>query len=249
MTEITGHRGARDLWSENSLTGFREAARLGCDSIEFDVHLTRAGELVVIHDPTLERTTEGAGEVAALSPEDRAATRLKDSSDTIPTLDEVLEVLAPAELGLHVEVKVDGAGRPYPGLDAQVAERLRAHGVAGRAHLTSFDISILKACREHSPDIPLLVSADALWVDKCGGVDAFFAEAADLADIVALRHDYFAEVFDQVTRLWPKERLCAWTINDPDLMRDWLARGIGHLTTDRPDLALTLRAEGAAHRS
>ncbi|WP_375263913.1 glycerophosphodiester phosphodiesterase family protein [Palleronia sp.] len=66
MTAITGHRGARNLWPENSLMGFRKAAELGCDAIEFDVHLTVAGELVVIHDPTLERTTEGAGEVANL---------------------------------------------------------------------------------------------------------------------------------------------------------------------------------------
>lgn len=243
MTAITGHRGARNLWPENSLTGFREASKLGCDAIEFDVHLTRAGELVVIHDPTLERTTEGAGDIADLTPEDRMAMRLKDSSDTIPTLDEVLETLAPAAVDLHVEIKVNSAGQPYPGLDAQVAERLRAHGVAGRACLTSFDISVLKSCREHSPEIPLLVSADRFWVEKRGGIEAFFAEIADLAEIVALQHEYFAEVFDQATGLWPKDRLCAWTINDPDLMRAWLARGVGHLTSDRPDLALDLRAQ------
>ena len=61
MTLITGHRGARNLWPENSLTGFRNAITLGVDAIEFDVHLTRSGELVVIHDATLERTAEGAG--------------------------------------------------------------------------------------------------------------------------------------------------------------------------------------------
>jgi glycerophosphoryl diester phosphodiesterase len=241
MTSITGHRGARNLWPENSLIGFREAVKLGCDAIEFDVHLTHAGELVVIHDPTLERTTQATGDVADLSTDARAATRLKDSQDCIPTLDEVLDILAPAGVGLHVEIKVDRAGKPYPNLDAHVAERLRVHGAAQRAHLTSFDHSILKSCRAHSPDIPRLVSADRHWVEKSGGVDAFFSEIRDLVDIVALRHDYFEAVFDQVTQIWPKDRLCAWTLNEPELIRDWLGRGIGHLTTDRPDLAIALR--------
>ncbi|WP_417271079.1 glycerophosphodiester phosphodiesterase family protein [Celeribacter sp.] len=241
MTFITGHRGARNLWPENSLTGFREAIKLGCDAIEFDVHLTDAGELVVIHDPTLERTTQAAGTVAALSPSERAATRLTDSLDTLPTLDEVLDVLVPAGVNLHVELKVDSTGQPYPNLDRRVAERLRAHGATQRAHLTSFDLSILKSCLAHNPDIPRLVSTDSRWVEKYGGLEAFFAEVRNLVDIVALRHDYFATVFDQVTQMWPKDRLCAWTVNEPEALRGWLGRGIGHLTTDRPDLALALR--------
>ncbi|AJE47829.1 glycerophosphodiester phosphodiesterase family protein [Celeribacter indicus] len=245
MTEITGHRGARALWPENSRTGFRQAVKLGCDAIEFDVHLTRAGELVVIHDPTLERTTEGTGRVAELSPAARAATRLKGSDESIPTLDEVLDILAPSGVRLHVEIKLDAGGDAYPGLAGRVAERLVAHGVAGRAHLTSFDMDVLRACRDHSPEIPRLVSADAAWVEKRGGLEEFLSGVRDLADIVALRHDYFAQVFDQVTGLWPRERLCAWTINEPELLRDWLARDIGHLTTDRPDLALALRPVAA----
>ena len=63
MTKITGHRGARNLWPENSMTGFRNVLDLGVDAIEFDVHLTDAGELVVIHDATLDRTTDRTGPV------------------------------------------------------------------------------------------------------------------------------------------------------------------------------------------
>jgi ABC-type molybdate transport system permease subunit len=61
---IIGHRGARNLWPENSLDGFRRTRALGIEGVEFDVHIARDGELVVIHDPTLERTTEGTGRVA-----------------------------------------------------------------------------------------------------------------------------------------------------------------------------------------
>ena len=68
MTLITGHRGARNLWPENSLQGFRNVLELGVDAVEFDVHVTDAGELLVIHDATLERTTDGHGAVRALTP-------------------------------------------------------------------------------------------------------------------------------------------------------------------------------------
>lgn len=246
MTAITGHRGAPCLRPENSLSGFREAVALGCDAVEFDVHLTDAGEMLVIHDPTLERTTEGAGEVRTLRPVERAATRLTHSHEVIPTLDDVLELLADSAVKLHVEIKLDAQGVAYPGLAGRVAERLTAQGLAGRAHLTSFDLGVLRDCRDHSPEIPLLVSADANTIGNYGGVESFFADVADLADIIALRHDFFAQVFDEVTRLWPAERLCAWTVNNPALIQSWLNRGIGHLTTDRPDLALDLRSPVAA---
>jgi len=58
ITNIVGHRGARNLWPENSITGFRNVFDLAIEVVEFDVHLSDAGELLVIHDPTLERTTD-----------------------------------------------------------------------------------------------------------------------------------------------------------------------------------------------
>ena len=61
MTRIAAHRGGAALWPENSLLAFRNAIALGADFIEFDVHLSKDGEVIVIHDPTLERTTNGYG--------------------------------------------------------------------------------------------------------------------------------------------------------------------------------------------
>ena len=63
MVMIVGHRGARNLWPENSLSGFRKLLGLNVDAVEFDVHETRDRQLVVIHDPTLQRTTEKAGAI------------------------------------------------------------------------------------------------------------------------------------------------------------------------------------------
>lgn len=244
MTLITGHRGARNLWPENSLQGFRNVLELGVDAVEFDVHLTDAGELVVIHDATLERTTEGQGPVRALTPEARLNVKLKDSDETIPTLFAVLQVLAAADgLPLHVEIKSDETGTPYPGIVEKVAAELAAQGLAERSYLTSFDVTVLEECRSVAPDIARLVSVNAAWAERQGGLKRFIEQVEGLVEIVAIHHELMEAEWDLITGLLPLHRLCVWTLNDEALIGKWLARGIGHLTSDSPDLALDLRGK------
>src|SRR5690606_41129351 len=170
MTQIIGHRGARNLWPENSLTGFRNVLALDVDAVELDVHLTESGELVVIHDATLDRTAEGTGPVRLLTPEARTQTRLKGSTETIPTLADVLSVLAPSGKGLHIELKASETGEPYPGIVEMVTAEIDRFAIAGRCYLTSFDTLVLRACREHAPQIPRLVSVNAHWAERQGGL-------------------------------------------------------------------------------
>lgn len=243
MTKITGHRGARNIWAENSPTGFRNAMALGCDFIEFDVHLTKAGELVVIHDPTLERTTEASGVVADLTPEARRSVKLKDCDDTLPTLDEVLELLKPGKSGLRCEIKHGVGDVGYDGITPMVIERLRAHGMAGRSYLTSFGREILEECRELAPEIPRVNSINEDWVNRSGGLEKVIDAARGLVNVLAVHHRYLAENWEAVTALWPKEKLGAWTINDAPTMRHFFELEVGYLTSDQPDLALKVRQE------
>jgi len=243
MTHITGHRGARNLWPENSLTGFRNVLSMPVEAIEFDVHLTDAGELVVIHDPTLDRTTEGTGPVRLLPPEARREIRLKGSAEKIPTLADVLTVLASSDRKLHIELKANEIGDPYPEIVERVTEEIDRFGIADRTYLTSFDTLVLQACREHAPQIPRLVSVNAHWAARQGGLKSFLARVDDLVEIIAIHHELLDEQWELVSSLLPLHRLCVWTLNDADLIRKWLDRGVGHLTTDSPDLALQLRAE------
>ncbi|MCF6367338.1 glycerophosphodiester phosphodiesterase family protein [Rhizobium halophilum] len=247
MTLITGHRGARNLWPENSLQGFRNVLDLGVDAVEFDVHLTDAGELLVIHDATLDRTTEGEGPVKRLSAEARHRIKLKDSDEIIPTLGEVLDVLTSADgLPLHVELKSDEAGNPYPGIVEKVAAELAARGLSARTYLTSFDVSVLEDCRRIAPELARLVSVNAAWAQRQGGLDRFIAQVADLVEVVAIHHELMEAEWALVTSRLPLKRMCVWTLNDEALITDWLKRGIGHLTSDRPDLALELRSSLAS---
>jgi glycerophosphoryl diester phosphodiesterase len=243
MTLITGHRGARNLWPENSLAGFRNAITLGVDAIEFDVHLTRSGELVVIHDATLERTAEGVGPVQDLSVEARRSVRLKGTDEAIPTLADVLDVFAVNKgIDLHVEIKIDETGTPYPDIAARVAAELFRVGVGERSYLTSFDTSVLEECRLHVPDVSRLVSVNAAWAEKQGGLAAFIDRLDGLVEIVAIHHELMEAEWDLIRSRLPLDRLCVWTLNDEPGIRHWLERGIGSLTSDSPDLALKLRA-------
>src|SRR5919201_4383687 len=105
MPLYVAHRGGAARWPENSLTAFRGAIAGGARLLELDVHLTSDGEVAVIHDPTLDRTTSGTGPLARCTAADLRRARLRGvdgvlTDDCVPTLDEVLAVAAPAGVGL-----------------------------------------------------------------------------------------------------------------------------------------------------
>src|SRR3954447_9031262 len=111
---IIGHRGARNIWAENSLSGFRNVCGLGVDAVELDVHLSSDGELMVIHDPLLDRTTDHKGPLGRMSRDALRQVKLIDTLDeTIPTLPDVLDVFAPTGIELEIEFKMDATGNPY----------------------------------------------------------------------------------------------------------------------------------------
>ncbi|WP_208753029.1 glycerophosphodiester phosphodiesterase family protein [Bradyrhizobium genosp. SA-3] len=114
--------------------GFRNLCREGVDAVEFDVHQSADGGLVVIHDPLLDRTTFDSGPVGERSLRRLTATRLRDAGDEcIPTLDDVLDVFIETTLELHIEIKTDALGNPYSGLEARLIDDIRRRGLERRA--------------------------------------------------------------------------------------------------------------------
>jgi glycerophosphoryl diester phosphodiesterase len=245
MTLIAGHRGARNLWPENSLSGFRNLLALGVEAVEFDVHLTDAGELLVIHDPRLDRTTDRKGPVSTLPLGERKNVVLVGSDhEGIPTLDEVLALYAPTGLELHVELKDDASGTPYRGLVAEAAAAIDRYGLSARTFLTSFSTDVLARVREAAPHIRTLYSyhrpaAEAL------GLSAGLTRALAVADVVAVEKSLLLAEWAEITAMAPLDRLGAWVPNDETDIAFWLTQGLRQITTDRPDLAVRLRSTGA----
>ncbi len=240
--QIVSHRGARDLWPENSLAGFRNTLALGVDAVEFDVHPTRDGGLAVIHDATLDRTAAASGPVAARSMAELRGVRLKGTEEGVPSLADVLEVLAPSGLALHVELKSDADNVPYEGLPERVLAELDRHRIAGQVVLTSFDPAVLRRLRALRPGADLLASLNARSAGRLGGVAAALDLFAALGVAhVAVEQVLMAEEMDLFATRLPPAMLGVWTVNEPAAIARWLGAPVGLMTTDRPDLALAAR--------
>jgi glycerophosphoryl diester phosphodiesterase len=141
VIEIWAHRGASKAAPENTVPAFESAIAAGADGIEFDVQLSRDGQVVVIHDETLPRTTDGTGAVgdhtlAELRALDASAGRDGWAGVRIPTLAEVLALLAPTTLRADIELK--NSEVPYPGLEEKVLAEVAAAGMVERTMYSSF---------------------------------------------------------------------------------------------------------------
>lgn len=245
MVLVIGHRGARNLWPENSLDGFVRTRDLGVDGVEFDVHLARDGEMVVIHDPSLERTTEGAGAVADRTGRELARTPLREGGGAgVPGLAAVLDIFAGSSIELHIEIKTDALGRPYEGLERRLLTLIDRLRLQERVILTSFVPEILETVRRLSPRQRVLASLDRRSAEIMGGLPAALDRFAAIGDcLVAVEKGLLMDSYALCLHRLGGVRLGAWVTNDADEISTWLARPIRQITTDRPDIALAQRKE------
>jgi glycerophosphoryl diester phosphodiesterase len=153
------HRGHRAAYPEQTLPAYQAAIDLGCRAIEADVQLTRDGRLVMLHDLTVDRTTDGSGAVADMTLDDVRGLDAgawfdpRFAGTPIPTLDEFLEIAVPAAVTLCLEVK--GTTESAPATAVAIASVLTARGLVDRMFMSSFDHVALAAARTLVPDLLL----------------------------------------------------------------------------------------------
>ena len=244
VTLLAAHRGGAFLWPENSLLAFRNAVALGADFIEFDVHLSRDGEVMVIHDPTLDRTTNGRGAVRDRTVAELKALRLKDrtgaaTDETVPTLDEVIVVASRADRRMLLEIKVDGGRARYPGIEEKVLALLDRHRMAASTVVMAFEPATWKRMRELRPDLAVC----ALYSARMLGRTSLAAELETLrgagVGFIGLEHT----VVDTAALAQARQagiQVGAWTVNDAAAMKRLIEAGVGVLITDQPDVAKAL---------
>ncbi len=159
---LGGHRGNPAELPENTLASFRSAIELGVDMIECDVHQSSDGELVVIHDHDLDRTTDGSGLVR-----DHAWAELAKldagSGERLPRLEEVIDLAREAEVGLCVEIKQIPI--PYPGMEQRVVEALRATDMVEQAAVISFYHPSCRLLKEIEPRLQVGLLEGARPID------------------------------------------------------------------------------------
>jgi len=245
-TRVAAHRGGAGLWPENSLLGFRQALALGVDALEFDLHLTADGEVVVMHDPTLERTTTAAGRVRDLKLTDLAAARLKARDGTvtdepIPTFARVLELASKGSADLLPEIKVDANRQRYDGIEEKVLALVRARGLSARTTIQAFQPETIRRLRELSPAARtmLLVARGDVERDRARAAEAV-RRARDLgATDLGMNHRLIDADVMAAARAGGI-RVSAWTVNDEADIRRMIDLGVDMVMSDRPDLAKRL---------
>jgi glycerophosphoryl diester phosphodiesterase len=216
MGVVYGHRGAAAEYPENTLPGFRRALELGIEGIELDVHLSKDGVPVVIHDETVDRTTNGKGAVADLTV---AELRALDAGEGehVPTLAEVLDLVGD-ELVVDIEIKANAAGEA-------VLDEVRGRDT--RWLISSFDWDVLRYVRSVDKDAEIWVLALGATDDALETVEELGATALALWQR-AIDEDIAKMLIEKSVPFWP------WTVNDPDQARQLLEWGAFGICTDEP---------------
>ncbi|WP_461224759.1 glycerophosphodiester phosphodiesterase [Lacticaseibacillus suihuaensis] len=197
--QIFGHRGYPARFPENSLAGFRYAVSHGIDGVETDVHRTADGELVIMHDEWVDRTSSGHGAIKDYTLAQLREFRLANG-EPIPTFKEFLTAVADSSALLDIEFKT--TRYRYEGLEAQVQALVEQYGVAARTVYCSFN-----------PDSLVAIHAIAPQMQRCflteGTVMPSWGTIGLLTDV--LHPDRYFDDLDLPQRIW--------TIDDPWQMR------------------------------
>jgi len=241
---FAAHRGGALLWPENSLLAFRNAAEtLGADFLEFDVHLSKDGEVVVIHDPTLDRTTTGRGPVRERTLAELRALRLRDrtgavTGETVPALDDVVALAMRTRTEMLLEIKVDEADHRYPGIEEKVFAVLDRHGASPATVVMAFERETWRRARTLRPG----ARAGALYSRRSIGdlgstLDAELDHARQAGVTVLGLHQGLIDADTVALLRKARMSLAVWTVNDEAAIRRFIGLGVDVIITDRPDLA------------
>lgn len=235
--QIFAHRGSKGTHPENTMTAFIEAERVGADGIELDVHLSSDGEVVVIHDETLDRTTTMTGYV-----QDYTAKELKQADagfyfserfygQQIPLLREVFEWVKGNQLLINVEYKTDEIA--YKGIEQKVIDLIRAFHLEKRIILSSFNHDSIAIAKQVAPDIERALLFKQLPKD----IYTILAQKCE-AGFHPKRKTVTKELTAYAQQLGYKVR--PWTANSAKhilLLADF---GVDAIVTDYPEQALKI---------
>ena len=232
---LFGHRGARGEAPENTLTGFAHAYAAGVRAFELDVRLTADDRLAVIHDATVDRTTNGAGPVGALSASDLE--RLDARADFadwpkpagVPLLEDVLDAYA-TKVHFAIEIKTDTPER-LARVAPLVAAAIERYRLGERVAVTSFDPAALELMRATAPHVPRVYIGA---YDTPVFLETALALGCRQADIPLNRSTAETVRAAQAQGL----RVVGWLGNTREQLAALIAWGVDGITTDHPTTAL-----------
>lgn len=229
--ELMAHRGNSGLAPENTLAAFAKAVESGADWTELDVHLSADGEIVVMHDPTVDRTTDGSGAIVEMT---LAQIKKLDAGswfgpefagEKVPTLREVIDLVGD-RIRLNVEIK----SMDNPLTAAKVIEALAEGGVIERSMVCSFGLETILEARR-------------LWPDGC--LALISGHAGDLEAVLRHGLPWFNVEYHHVDEALIRRaheagvRVSIWTMDEPECWDYYAGLGVDIICTNLPHLMPT----------
>ncbi|WP_028402056.1 glycerophosphodiester phosphodiesterase [Ectobacillus panaciterrae] len=235
--KIYAHRGVPSLYPENTMIAFQEAVRMKCNGIELDVQLTKDDVPVVIHDETLERTTNGTGWVKDYTYEElctfNASYKYREELGhcPIPTLEEVCQLIQGEPIILNIELKNEII--MYPQLEEKVYDMIRSFNIQDQVVVSSFNHESLKYFHSIAKDVQTAVLTEKPIENVVEYIKGLGASGYH-PDFSILTKELAAELNANDIAIRP------YTVNDPKVaqqLRDW---GISAIVTDCPQIIMPL---------
>ncbi len=234
MTLNFAHRGFSGEYPENTMLAFRKAIEAGAQGIELDVHFTKDKEVVIIHDETIDRTTDGKGEVESFTYDElckfNAYGRFEGKYEfqKIPTLREYFELVKPVD-GFLTNIELKTGINEYPGIEKAVLKIIDEFGLRDRIIISSFNHFSVKRFKEIAPDV------------KCG-----FLEESRIIDFGAYAKKYGVEFIHPLYKCLTEDvfnevysngiGINTWTVNDENAVRYLVKNNVNAVIGNYPDM-------------
>ena len=248
---VIAHRGGRGLWPENTLYAFERAVDLGVDVLEMDIHSTKDGVLVVMHDSTVDRTTDGTGSIQDLtlaelelldagynwSDDDDQTFPFRGQAITVPAVEQVLAAFP--DVRMNIEIK-----QSQPSIVLPFCQLLRDHGMVERVLVASFDTDTIQEFRRVCPGVATTAGEGEVRVFF--GLNLAFLGAVYSPPAKAVQVPEYSGDLHVVTRRFVVAaqarniEVHVWTVNDAGDMQRFLDLGVDGIITDHPDRLMDL---------
>lgn len=249
---ILGHRGFSGIYPENTMLAFIKAYEAGADGVELDIQLTKDGELVIVHDSTVDRTTNGSGKISEFSLKaiqflDAAHTFTDYGKQQIPTLNEYFEWVQDKSFVTNIELKTDE--NEYAGIEQKLVQLIKQYDRAEKIIVSSFNYQTIERIKFLAPDLKCgLLTIDFQTVEQAKGVipDLLIEQPTlvpsrliDYAENLGADylHPNYLSLTSEITKQITDRGLGIniWTVDHETDMHQLLTENVNSIITNYPD--------------
>lgn len=242
---VIAHQGGSKLAPENTLSAFQNALKLGVDMVDIDVHLSKDGELIVMHDFSIEKTTNGTGEIKYLTLEELKKVDAgswfdsRFTNERIPTLEETLALINSEKI-LFIEVK--GGNSVYPGIEQKVVDEIKKYNALKWVIVKSFDLNSILRIKKLYPELSTFYLSGKTFEKDYISIKKNLTEGKNIQrnfDGIAIHFSKLdAEKVETIKKYGLK--VFTYTVNEKSDLRKVIAMKVDGIVTDAPDIMIEL---------